>query len=378
MNYQNKPTSPMGPRASRTSLPRPILTNPGEMFSDSPLDEELPYISPLPRPATRQSIRPSLYEQPEAVKVLHSKAALPSVGIAAVAALISAVLSVVAAAMYNWFVVNYSTGSYTANYGLFNGQTCGPSPFATAVNNPFGQQNTFGQQATQCVTAGFVCSGSSFCSTLQAFQAFTILGCVCVFLALAAAGVLLIAIHNGHYASSVARTTKLSAIILAASTFFCQLLSVILFAVFQSQANAAVSFSGVPSFSIGSPFTSVNQFRAVSQGSSNIPYGSFGSYGSSFVCMILAFLFSLAAVAALLYAARCIQRIDAPAIADYGHRPSMSNLHRANSLSPSMRGQPIIIDGIEYVPTLKRPQPIVIDGQEFVPSTSHRYSYGGN
>ncbi|KAJ3264086.1 hypothetical protein HDU77_009384 [Chytriomyces hyalinus] len=374
MNYQNKPTSPMGPRASRTSLPRPILTNPGEMFSDSPLDDELPYISPLPQPATRQSIRPSLYEQPEAVKVLHSKAALPSVGIAAAAALISAVLSVVAAAMYNWFVVNYSIGSYTANYGLFNGQTCSPSPF---VNNPFGQQNTFGQPATQCVSAGYVCSsGSSLCATLQAFQAFTVLGCVSVFLSLSAAGVLFIAIRNGHYAARVSRITKLSAIVLAASTAICQLLSVILFALFQSQANAAVSFSGVPSFSIGNPFTSVSQFRTVSQ--SNIPYGSFGSYGSSFVCMILAFLFSLAAVAALLYAARCIQRIDAPAVADYGHRQSMSNLHRANSLSPSMRGQPIIIDGIEYVPTLKRPQPIVIDGQEFVPSTSHRYSYGGN
>ncbi|KAJ3230283.1 hypothetical protein HDU81_004619 [Chytriomyces hyalinus] len=374
MSYQNKPASPMGPRASRTSLPRPILTNPGELFSDFPLNDEVPYISP--RPATRQSIRPSLYEQPEAVKVLHSKSALPSVGIAAAAALISAVLSVVSAAMYNWFVVNYSTGLYTANYGLFNGQTCGQSTFAvnSGVQNRFGQQNTFGQQETQCVTAGYVCSGSSFCSTLQAFQAFTILGCISVFLSLAAVGVLFIAIHNGHYASRISRITKLSSIFLAAFTFTCQLLSVILFAVFQNQANAAISFSSVPTFSIGNPFTSVNQFRTVAQGSSNIPYGSFGGYGSSFMCMIVAFLFSFMAVGALLYAARCIQRIDAPATVQYGHRKSMSNLHRANSLSPSMRGQPIIVDGIEYVPTLKR----VIDGQEFVPSASHRYSYGGN
>ncbi|KAI8833585.1 hypothetical protein BJ741DRAFT_611504 [Chytriomyces cf. hyalinus JEL632] len=196
--------------------------------------------------------------------------------------LVSFLLTVVATALPDWFVIDVP--GYSANYGVLKASFHCKSSSNISTSSTNNTANQFGQV---CHSGSYTCINAPMCKPLISFQVFAIGACVITAaLSVTSLSTLVFTPSDTRTVKRV-RITNLALIFLA---FTFQILSLAFFVVFKNRAVTSINSPGGMSglFIAGE----VLPQRIPSMQTFSIPNSAFGRFGSSLVLMAVAAVLS--------------------------------------------------------------------------------------
>ncbi|KAJ3258429.1 hypothetical protein HDU77_002273 [Chytriomyces hyalinus] len=196
--------------------------------------------------------------------------------------LVSFLLTVVATALPDWFVIDVP--GYSANYGVLKAYFhCNKPSSNTTTSLNTNSSNQLGQV---CHSGSYTCINAPMCKPLISFQVFAIGACVITaVLSLTALSTVVFTQFNARTVKNIRITSF--ALVFLALTF--QLLALAFFVVFKNRAVASFNNAGVSGLFIAGE---VLPQRIASMKTFSIPNSALGSYGSSLVLMAVASVLS--------------------------------------------------------------------------------------
>ncbi|KAI8827552.1 hypothetical protein BJ741DRAFT_629653 [Chytriomyces cf. hyalinus JEL632] len=188
--------------------------------------------------------------------------------------LVSFLLTGVATALPDWFVIDVP--GYSANYGVLKASFhCKSSSNISSSST----NNTANQFAQVCHIGSYTCINALMCKPLISFQVFSIGACVIT--AVLCVTALSTQVFNLSDTRTVIRV-RIAKLALTFLAFGFQLLSLAFFVVFKNRAVTSFNSPSVSGLFIAGE---VLPQRIASMQSLSIPNSAFGSYGSSLVLM---------------------------------------------------------------------------------------------